>query len=132
MTCVKEERRKHTRVRGDIAVAVNDTESNIITEAKDISFSGVCCKTNKIVPVMTKVVITLLLPIFVKGQKSIKRVKCQGVVVRHSLVKDDPGIYDMAIYFTDMTKHDKNILEKYVESALENNDEFEQDSNSIP
>ena len=112
------ERRKHVRVKGDIAVAINDTESNIITEAKDISKSGVCCKTNKIIPLMTKVVINLLLPVLVRGQKQIKRVKCQGVIVRHDVVKNDPGVYNMAIYFTDMTKQDKNILDKYIDSLI--------------
>ncbi len=119
MTDDKQERRSHKRVKGDIAVAINDTESNIITEAKDISCSGVCCKTNKIVPVMTKVIVTLLVPIELKGQRSIKRVKCQGVVVRHELVKNDPGIYDMAIYFTDIPKQDFVLLATYVESIPE-------------
>ena len=41
------ERRKHKRVKGDIAIAINDTEANIITEAKDISVSGVCCRHKK-------------------------------------------------------------------------------------
>jgi len=115
---VAKERRQDIRVKGDIAVAINDTESNIITEARDISQSGVCCKTNKVVPLMTKVVVTLLLPVASRGQKSIKRVKCQGVVVRNDQVRDDPGIYNMAVFFTDMTKQDKGVLGKYVESVL--------------
>jgi hypothetical protein len=115
MTAQFEEKRQHERVKGDIAVAVNDTEANIITEAKDISCSGVCCKTNKIVPMMTQVVITLLVPHILKGEKTIKKIKCQGVVVRHERLKDDPGMYEMAIFFTKLSKQDKNILVDYVD-----------------
>ena len=109
------ERRKTERVKGDIAISVNDQDSNLITEAKDISEAGVCCRTNKEMPLMDQVVVTLLLPQTTKGKKTTKKIKCTGVVVRLEPIKNEPDHFETAIFFTEMGKADKKALVKYVE-----------------
>lgn len=112
---VQEERRKHRRVKADIAIAIQDADSNVITETRDISVSGIACKTNKVFSEMSRVEITLLIPGQSKGKTVTRKVTCQGVVVRHQALKKEAGFYDMAIFFTEVGKADFRILEKYVD-----------------
>ncbi len=111
----QEEKRCHKRVKGDIAIAISDAESNMISEAKDISVSGVSFKINKEMPLMTKVIVTLLLPgPDAKGKKNVNKINCPGVVVRSEPLKAEPGSREMAVFFADLEKSKRKALEKYV------------------
>jgi c-di-GMP-binding flagellar brake protein YcgR len=110
-----EERRKYKRVKGDVALSINDTVNNLITESLDISVSGVSCKVSKKIPLMSKVVITLLLPRSgAKGKKAMNKVICEGVVVRIESIKDEPSHYLVGIFFKGIDKQEEKALEKYV------------------
>lgn len=110
-----EERREHNRVKGDIAVAINDAESNYISESLNISVSGVLCKASKEIPLMSKVMITLLLPSgVIKSKKSPQKLSCEGVVVRSEPMKEEPGSFAVAVFFEDIEKQERKALESYI------------------
>ena len=110
-----EERRKHKRIQGDIALSINDTQSNLISESLDISVSGVSCKVHQKMVLMSNVILTLMLPsVGFKGKKTVNKIVCQGVVVRVERIKGEPSYYTTVIFFADIKKQGRKALEKYV------------------
>lgn len=85
-----------------------------VTEAMNITSTGAYCKTDKPLPLLSKVSLTLLMP------HSNKKIECRGTVVRiHPVPADDAKqSYDVAIYFDEMNKDDKEILSGYLEGSL--------------
>ena len=114
---MSEERRKYKRVIADFAVSVNDFDASHISEAKNLSVSGLCFQTSREIKVMKKVIVTLFLPIQNKDKPNFVKISCCGVVVRSELAKDKSRSYEISIYFVDMTKQDEKIIRKHVEYA---------------
>ncbi|OED34923.1 hypothetical protein AB834_05660 [PVC group bacterium (ex Bugula neritina AB1)] len=108
-----QEKRRHKRVGGDIAIAINDTETNLISEVKDISLSGISFKLTKTFAPMTKVAVTLLLPKF-PGKTKKNKLDVVGIVVRSEPFKEDPTFFETAVFFHEMDKQDLKILNNYV------------------
>jgi hypothetical protein len=72
--------------------------------------------SNKYIPELTRLDITLDLPT-VKDQKARgKSVVCSGVVVRTEPPEEQPGVaeYEIACYFTSIADSDKETLESYI------------------
>ena len=110
-----EERRKHNRVKGDIAIAINTAESNFISEASTISVAGVSCKVSQDIPLLSNVMMTLLLPSgTAKSKKIPQKLNCEGVIVRSEPIKEEPGSFEVAVFFADIGKQERKSLENYV------------------
>lgn len=112
------ERRKHHRVKKHIPVKLIDNAFDIITETTDISLSGAYCRVTRVLPLMSKLDVVLLIPPK-EGDSPTKKIKCKGVVVRSEpdILKDvDKAHYNIAIFFTDISKRDQKIIEEYVNS----------------
>ena len=79
------ERRKFTRVEGTIPLKLSDSEFDVVTKTKNISGSGVYCSVDTPLEPMTKLKIVLLIPYRVKKGKRVKKINCNGVVVRKGI-----------------------------------------------
>jgi hypothetical protein len=113
------ERRQYPRVLKAIPLKLSDAEFDVLTETKNISGSGVYCSIDKSLPVMSKLAIVLLVPIHKNKQKVIKKITCQGIVVRKEYVKDNgKHSYHVGIFFNDITDKDRKILVSYINSSL--------------
>lgn len=117
MSKTKTERRKDPRTMTSLPLKISKKGLDIITETRNVSCSGVYCRINKPLPLMSKIGITLLLPIQVKDRVSTEKVRCNGVVVRSEpeiLKEADTAYQNVAIFFTDLTKKDRTKITQYV------------------
>lgn len=120
-----EERRKHQRIKRHVPLKVADKSFDIITETVDISPTGLYCRVTRFLTLMSKIEVILFVPTKTNGRHT-KRIRCRGVVVRAEpvILKDaDRAHYNIAIFFTYISKRDQKIIESYVESG--NVDEME-------
>jgi len=113
------ERRKNIRAKKNIPLKLADNAFDIITETVDISSSGAYCRVTRNLQPMSKIEVVLLIP----GKDSdspTRKIKCKGVVVRTepAIIKGaDKAHYNIAIFFTDISKKDQKIAEDYVASG---------------
>lgn len=105
------EKRKYPRIKdGNISLKVKSGDIDIITKSLDISASGIYCKVQKEVPVMSRIKSILILP---GGAK----VETDGVVVREHPVIEDGRIthYDVAIFFDNISAKDREAILAYIQ-----------------
>ncbi|MCR4337475.1 MAG: PilZ domain-containing protein [Candidatus Omnitrophica bacterium] len=111
------ERRRSPRVQGSVPLKVGGEDFDLVSETKNLSSSGVYCRVNRVIDLMSKIRVQFLLPFKQKGKVTTKKLSCDGVVVR---VEQDgkQQAFNVAIYFTDISKKDKILLEEYIQSAI--------------
>lgn len=117
--CSQHEKRRHARLQKNIAIKFKDANVDFVTETINISCIGAYCQINGYVPILTKLMITLLLPRSSKI-KSAKHITCEGTVVRIERVNDtlEPNKYNIAIYFNKIPKNDMKFIDNYVKNNL--------------
>ena len=124
MKNLRTERRKHPRRETVLSLKISKRGLDVITETRNISCSGVYCRVNKPLPIMAKIGVTLLLPIQNRRNRvNTEKIRCNGVVVRSEpvIVKEaDTAYQNIAIYFTELCKKDRNNIAKYVLQSFKN------------
>ncbi len=113
---VSEERRKFPRVKDEgLAIKLRLDDFDSITHTMNISSSGVYCKLDKELPLMSRVRLILMIPDPAK-EGTLKDLEVDGVVVRQHPVTIDGVIkhYDVAIFFEDLSEKDKETIAVYV------------------
>lgn len=114
-----EERRKHQRAKRQLPLKIADKTFDIITETVDISSAGIYCRITRLLPLMSKTDVVLLVPAKGNGKQT-RKIRCKGVVVRSEpiILKDaEKAHYNVAIFFTDISKRDQKILESHVDAG---------------
>jgi len=114
-----EERRKHLRARRQLPLKIADKTFDIITETVDISSTGIYCRVTRLLTLMSKIEVILFVPTKTNGRHA-RKIRCKGVVVRTEpvILKDtEKAHYNIAIFFTEMSKRDQKIVESYVDSG---------------
>ncbi len=116
---VSQERRKFPRVKDEtlsLNLRLDDFDS--VTNTLNISSSGVYCKTDKELPLMSRVKLMLMIPDPSKETGALKSLEVNGIVVRqHPVIID--GVtkhYDVAIFFEDLSPKDKEVINSYIAS----------------
>ena len=114
---VSEERRRFPRVKDErlsLKLKLNDFDT--VTHTLDISASGVYCKVDKEIPLMSRVKLILMITDPSKEPEVIDSLEVNGVVVReHPVVIDgQTRHYDVAIFFEDLSAKDREIISNYV------------------
>ena len=113
---VSQERRKFPRVKnGELSLKLRLDDFDSITHTLNISSSGVYCKLDKELPIMSRVKLMLMIPDANK-EGSLKDLEVSGIVVRQHPVTIDGVIkhYDVAIFFEDLSEKDKDIISDYI------------------
>ncbi len=115
------ERRRYPRIHKVIPLKVSSDKFDLVTQTKNISCNGAYCTTNKHLPVMTKLQITLLLPDKGRHRKTNDplKVKCVGIVVRSQ--KDAASKktkFNTAIFFEQIREKERGKLEEYIDAHL--------------
>ena len=111
-----EEKRSTPRIEERLALKVMEGDYCTVVETKNISASGVYFTTDKAIPLMSRVVITLLLPV---NSREKSKVECHGTVVRVSpLNVESRTVYDAAIFFDDITEKTRALISRYVKNAM--------------
>ena len=111
---VSEERRKLPRIK-DESLSLKLEGFDSITHTLNISPSGVYCKVDKELPLMSRVKVALMVPDPSK-EAGVRNLEVSGIVVRqHPVVID--GVtkhYDVAIFFEDLSPKDKEAISAYI------------------
>lgn len=103
------DRRSATRIKDEeLTLKLNIGDFDSMTHTLNISASGVYCKVEKELPLMSRVKVALMLP----G----KDITLDGVVVReHPVVIDgQTRHYDVAIFFENPSPKDIEIIQSYI------------------
>ena len=115
------ERRRSTRIDAQIALQLSGSHEalpaeSVTTESINVGAEGVYCQLNHFVAPLTKLQLTMVLPLKNrKGQLKNEIVKTNAVVVRCQPAGADVGGYRIACFFTDLDSSAKAVLDEYVE-----------------
>ncbi|MFH0839468.1 MAG: PilZ domain-containing protein [Candidatus Omnitrophota bacterium] len=113
------EKRQTPRIEERLPIKIIEGDSGMVVETKNISASGTYFTTDKPMPLMSKVRITLLIPD--TGGKNSK-VECSGTVVRTvPTATQDKTFYETAIFFDDITEKAKNTILKHIKKIITKN-----------
>ena len=116
---VAAERRSFPRVRDEgLSVKLNSGDFDTITHTLDISASGIYCKIDREMPIMSRVRIKLMVPDSIKPDKPTRELDVDGVIVREHPVIIDGVIkhYDAAIFFDNLSEKNREIIQAYISS----------------
>jgi len=114
------ERRQSKRVDAQIALQLSGADEafpgeSLTTESINVGAEGVYCKVGHFVAPLTKLQMTMVLPL--KGKKGkVKNeiLKTKAIVVRCQPAGDEKGGYRIACFFTGLDSGAKNTLAEYV------------------
>lgn len=113
------DRRRHIRILDRLSFKLADNLSVIATQTINISISGAYCEIDRYIAPMTKVNITLLVPLRLKSNKiSSKTLRMEGVVVRTEKSENSEGRFSIAVFFTQAKEADLKNIRLYIESQL--------------
>jgi hypothetical protein len=110
------ERRRFPRVKDkNIGVKLSGEGFNAMTQSLDVSASGIYCKVDRRVPLMTKVQVVVSLPGKTKSSSGTK-LELDGVVVREHPVKKEGHVdhYDIAIFFNTLMPRERDKLVQHI------------------
>jgi len=111
------EKRRQPRVDNNIPLKIAAPGTDLVTETRNISASGVYCRVTVFLEPMTKLQVTLLVPVKKAEKASTKKIICGGVVVRTENIPGDEG-FNTAIFFNDINPRDSRLLVEFVENVL--------------
>ena len=99
-----------------MALRLNSGDFDTVTHTLDISASGIYCKINREIPIMSRVRIKLMVPDSVKPDKGTRELDVDGVIVREHPVIIDGVIrhYDAAIFFDNLSEKSREIIQDYI------------------
>ena len=107
---VEQERRAFPRIPDEgLSLKVCLGDYDVITHTLNVSASGIYCKIEKEVPLMSRVRLVLMLP-------DDKAIEVDGVIVREHPVIIDGVIrhYDVAIFFEDLSQKNRDAISNYI------------------
>ncbi|MBP7055961.1 MAG: PilZ domain-containing protein [Candidatus Omnitrophica bacterium] len=111
-----QERRLHPRVNDEtLSLTLNTGGFDTVTHTMNISASGLYCKLDREIPLMSRVKVVLMLPDPMKEGKA-KSMEVEGVIVREHPVIIDGKIkhYDAAIFFDSLSSKDREVITQYI------------------
>ncbi|MFH1190441.1 MAG: PilZ domain-containing protein [Candidatus Omnitrophota bacterium] len=86
------------------------------THTLNISSSGLYCKVDKDMPLMSRVKLMLMIPDVVKSDREAKGIEVEGVVVRAHpvIISGEVKHYDVAIFFDSLEPRTKELISNYI------------------
>ena len=117
---VDQERRTFPRIHDEqLSLKLETGDFDIITHTLNVSASGIYCKIDKEIPIMSRVRIKLMVPDALKSDKATKELDVDGVIVREHPVIIDGVIkhYDAAIFFDNLSPKNREVIQNYISST---------------
>ena len=114
------ERRQSSRVDVQIALQLSGSEEgfpteSLTTESINVGAEGIYCQVSHFVPPLTKLQLTMVLPVRDrKGKVKNEVLKTEGVVVRCQPSGGEGKGYRIACFFTGMEQASRDMLSEYV------------------
>jgi c-di-GMP-binding flagellar brake protein YcgR len=117
---VKKERRKHRRASLEVPLDMEDLAvegKTIRATTVNLSAGGFYCRVPFHVPVLTKLKISMAIPVRdTAGKEEDYAITCEGMVVRTMPEKPESGTetYEIACFFTEIDDYDRLVIEQYL------------------
>ena len=113
---MSQERRQAPRVDERVTVAITESGAAVQAETRNLSTAGAYCTLDRFIAPMTKLQLEYEL---LNGTRRV-RIRCSGVVVRVEPVvsNQEHGQYNIAIFFTELTEHDRSAISQFVRQRL--------------
>lgn len=111
------ERRKAHRIDdGALSVKLKIGDFDAVTHTLNLSTSGIYCKVDKELPLMSRVRLMLMIPDPSKPDNAVTNLELDGVVVREHpvIINDEIKHYDVAIFFDNLSDKDNEIISGYI------------------
>lgn len=111
-----QERRVHPRVHDEtLSLKLNAGTFDTMTHTLNVSASGIYCKLDREIPLMSRVKLVLMMPDPAKEGRA-SSLEVEGVVVREHPVIIDGKVkhYDAAIFFDSLSVKDRELISQYV------------------
>ncbi len=111
------ERRRTPRIEDEgLSIKLHAGDFDSVTHTLNLSISGIYCKVDKEIPLMSKVRLILMIPDPSKPEKPVTNLEVDGVVVReHPVIIDDEiKHYDVAIFFDNLSPEDTETISGYI------------------
>ena len=111
-----QERRSFPRIADtDFAMELKVGEFDTIIHTLNVSASGVYCKIDREIPIMSRVKIVLMMP-GMKKSEGASGMELSGVVVREHpvIINGETKHYDLAIFFDDISQKDRDTIASYI------------------
>ena len=111
---VTTERRSFPRVKDEgLALELHLDDFDTVTHTLNVSASGIYCKIDKEIPLMSRVRLKLMVPDPVSTPKELN---VDGVIVREHPVIIDGVVkhYDAAIFFDNLSTKDREVIQNYI------------------
>ena len=113
------EKRQCPRVEKILPIKLSVSDFDVLTETTNVSTSGAYFPVGKPLELMSKLNVVLLIPLKKNRSKTIKKISCTGVVVRCEIAEETAKYpYQAAMYFSDLSDHDRKILRVFVNPFL--------------
>lgn len=114
---INPERRRAPRITDEeLSLEVKGGGFDIMTHTLNVSASGIYCKVEKELPLMSRVQLMLMIPDTSSAEKAAKPVEVDGVVVRQHPVIIDGHVmhYDVAIFFENLSAKHREMISSYI------------------
>ena len=112
-----QEKRRHPRVRDRLTLRTSSAETGPVEmSTTNLSLGGAHVVTNRYMPMMTRVEVTLHLPPDAGIESRPRPLKAEAVVVRvhPPAPSPEPRSFEMALFFSRMEPHDRAALARYL------------------
>lgn len=112
-----QERRRAERINDEnMSLEIRAGGFDMSSHTLNISTSGLYCKVDRELPLMSRIKLMLMLKDPEKKDKQVKAIDLEGVVVRAHPVIIDGKIrhYDVAIFFDSLDPKTKDIIADYI------------------
>ena len=114
------ERRVNERYDTKLPLNIDTEGFNFKSTTKNIRCSGIYCEIDFFLPLMTKLEVTMNLPIIENNQKVEKSFIVNTVIVRTDPEYDQPGcdVYNIALFFMGIKEEHRNLIARYIEQTF--------------
>ncbi len=112
-----QERRRAPRIKAEgLSLKLRAGDFDAVTHTLNISSSGLYCKVDRELPLMSRIKLILMIPDLSKSAMESKGVEVEGVVVRAHPVIIDGKVkhYDVAIFFDSLEPKAKESIDSYI------------------
>ncbi len=112
-----QERRRFSRIEDHgLSFSLNAGGYDTISHTLNLSESGIYCKIDKEIPLMSRVRLKLMFPNQARREDHPDGLDVDGVVVReHPVIIDgQTKHYDIAIFFDSLSDRDRDIISNYI------------------
>lgn len=110
------ERRSFPRVTDEgVTLKLNLGDFDAVTHTLNISASGLYCKVDRELPLMSRVKLKLMLPTALKDDQKSRGFEVDGVVVRGHpvIIEGETRHYDVAIFFENLSQKSREAILDY-------------------